>query len=157
MKNTENTCPRSGLWQKYRIPVMTLLMYTALFGSNFLQSYWHDTRDISYDVRSLALKSLGLQYLLAAVTAVFLFYIFRRPPASRGLRLLEFLVFLVPGVILCTPTFQFLFFPGYRSFIGIWDPSITLHDSVFVYLGGTIIASGIIRFIKIKPVGFTEG
>lgn len=154
MKNTENASSRNGLWQKYRIPVLTLIMYAALFGSNLLQNYWRDTRDISYDVRNLALKSLGLQYLLAAATAAFLFYIFRRPPASRGLRLLEFLVFLVPGVILCTPTLQFMFFPGYRSFIGIWDPSITLHDAAFVYLGGAIIASGVIRFIKLKPVGY---
>lgn len=153
MKNTDNVSVRNGLWQKYRIIVMTLVMYAALFGSNFLQLNWNNALGINYNVHSFALKSFSLQYLLAAATAAFLFYIFRRPPASRGLRVLEFLVFLIPGVILCTPTLQFMFFPKYRSFIGIWDPSITLHDSAFVYLGGAIIASGIIRFIKLKPVG----
>lgn len=151
MKHTQDNSPPKGLWKKWRIIVMTMAMYSLLFGSHFLLLYLDRSLGISYNVYSFAAKILTIQYLLAAVTAAFLFYIAHRPPASRRLRLLEFLVFLVPGVILCTPTPQYLLLPGSFTFMGIWDPSICLHDSAFIYLGGSIIAGGIIRFITQKP------
>ena len=152
MKHTKDEPPRNEQWKKYRIIVLTLVMYAALFASHFLLLHIEQARSMSYDysIPAYALKTLSVQYLLAAATAAFLFYISRRPPVSRSFRLAELLVFLVPGVILCTPTPQYLILPNNFSFIGIWDPAIGLHDSAFVYLGGAIVAGGVIRFFKYK-------